>query len=113
MTSNRPPLINVVQAPNVECEDVARVQVDGSVEWNPKLTEDLPEGTKLYTIPQDQSKRIAELEATVESRKNQIIELLHKVDGLDADKLRLIEHIKKLQANVDDCIKLLEMKKGE
>jgi len=38
-------------APSVECEDAARVQYDMSVEWNPKLTEDLPAGTKLYTTP--------------------------------------------------------------
>ena len=30
--------------------DVARVQEDGSVEWNPELP-DLPVGTKLYTHP--------------------------------------------------------------
>jgi hypothetical protein len=30
--------------------DVARVQVDGSVEWRPDLP-DLPVGTKLYTSP--------------------------------------------------------------
>jgi len=36
----------------VPCEDVARVQYDMSVEWNPKLTEDLPAGTKLYIKPQ-------------------------------------------------------------
>ena len=38
------------EQPAQEPVDVARVQVDGSVEWRPDLP-DLPVGTKLYTHP--------------------------------------------------------------
>jgi hypothetical protein len=39
-----------LEQPAQEPVDVARVQVDGSVEWRPDLP-DLPVGTKLYTHP--------------------------------------------------------------
>ena len=43
--------ISVVESQEQEpVVDVARVQEDGSVEWNPELP-DLPVGTKLYTHP--------------------------------------------------------------
>ena len=47
-----------------QSDDVARVQYDMSVEWNPKLKEDLPAGTKLYTTSQRQQplKRLSQLD---------------------------------------------------
>lgn len=43
------PTINSLQNLKTQDEDVARVQWDQSVEFNPNLTEDLPIGTRLYT----------------------------------------------------------------
>jgi len=76
-------------APQAECEPVAWTS-EASLQTLESGREAIA-GRKnnlrihaLYTIPPDAQAKIAELEATIESRKNQIIELLHKVDGLEA-----------------------------
>ena len=61
-----------------QSEDVARVQYDMSVEWNPKLKEDLPAGTKLYTTQPDQSSEIERLKA----REARLLEAAKKFEDL-------------------------------
>jgi len=81
-------------APSIECEDVARVQHDMSVEWNPSLTEDLPAGTKLFTYQPDAQAKIADLEAKLKftddlklgELKRINVQLTGKVEELEAWK---------------------------
>jgi len=103
-------------APNVECEPVAWViSADNDIQihtldWESQIVQDLPIGTELYTIPQDQSKRIAELEAK-NAKLIEALEAAHiSVNRLTSDESSIQEDFD--NEDLISCV-LAEMKKGE
>ena len=71
------------EQPAQEPLDVARVQEDGYVEWNPDLP-DLPVGTKLYTHPAPAWQGLS-----ITERVNVIKSVYEKFEGCGADILEV------------------------
>jgi hypothetical protein len=92
--------------PQAECEPVGEIQhLD---ELNSVCTSKLQVGTKLYTIPQDQSKRIDELEAENLMRKEIMDEQSHYLRRLN---LCIGGEDSPTKYNLEQCAKYLEDEK--
>ena len=87
------PLLKAIRAckealeqPAQEPVDVARVQEDGYVEWNPDLP-DLPVGTKLYTHPAPSWQGLSDDEKKVLHKEHHLyIPTIEKIEAMLKEK---------------------------